>query len=69
MMLRLEPAIWLDTPKGQALAHILIDRGIDHDLEWVCFIQATGECWTFINADVRAVNNITLHRVIKRRKL
>lgn len=60
--------MWLSTPKGQALAHIVIDRGIDHDVEWVCFIQATGECWTFLNSDVRAVDNITLGRVIKKGK-
>jgi hypothetical protein len=32
---------------------VLIDRSQKHDLEWVCFIAATGECWTFRNQDVR----------------
>lgn len=66
MMLRLDPPIWLDTPKGRALAHVMIDRGIESDLEWVCFIHAgphVAECWTFCNWDIRIVDNITLGRV------
>lgn len=58
-MLRLDPPIPLDTPHGPGLAHIVLDYGIDHDLQWVVFIRATGECWTFRNSDVRAVTNAT----------
>lgn len=62
MILQLNSAIPLDTPKGSALAHFLIDYGIEHDLQWVCFINSTGECWTFKNPLVRAQKNITMER-------
>lgn len=48
MILRLDPPVWLHIPKGEAMAHFLIDRGADYDLEWVCFQQDTGECWAWI---------------------
>lgn len=54
--------LWLDTPKGQALAKFLIDRGIDSDNEWICIINSTGEIWSFDNSDVRACKNITIGR-------
>jgi len=59
LMLQLDPPIPLDTPRGPGLAHIVLDYGIDHDLQWVVFIRDTGECWTFRNSDVRAVTNVT----------
>ena len=60
--LRLDPPIPLKTVKGNALAHFLIDYSIEHDLFWVCFMDETGECWTFNNKDIRAQKNITLGR-------
>lgn len=62
MILQLNPPLWLDTPKGQALAHFMIDRGIDCDIEWVCFQQETGECWTWLNPDVKILGNTTIGR-------
>jgi hypothetical protein len=62
MMLQLEPPIPLETPKGTGRAVVLIDRSEDHDLEWVCFIDASGECWTFKNQEVRQVENRTMMR-------
>lgn len=59
-MLRLNPPIPLDTPKGKGWAHILINPSQEHSLEWVVFIDATGECWTFENQDVRLQKNITM---------
>jgi hypothetical protein len=59
-MLRLDPPIPLDTPRGKAWAHILIDRSQEHDLEWVCFINETGESWTFRSKDVRLDKNLTM---------
>lgn len=58
-MIRLEPPIPLMTPRGDAMAHFLIDQGSEHHLRWVTFIIDTGECWTFINPDVRLWTNIT----------
>lgn len=61
-MLRLDPPIPLDTPRGSALAHVLIDYGAECDLLWVCFQDNKGECWTWNNAQVRARNNVSMLR-------
>jgi hypothetical protein len=61
-MLQLNPPLPLATPKGEGLAHVLIDYGPESDLYWTVFINATGEIWTFANRDVRASKNITLGR-------
>ena len=61
MILQLNPPLPVMTPKGEALAHILIDYGAEHDLLWVTF-QDTGECWTWRNPEIRAMKNITMGR-------
>lgn len=63
-MLRLDPPIPLETPKGKGWAHLVIDRSQEHNLEWTVFIDATGECWTFRNQDVRMGDNVTMGRQI-----
>lgn len=65
MMLQLNPPLPVQTPKGKAWAHVLIDYGPEADLLWVCFQDETGECWTWANQDIRAQENITLRRVLK----
>ena len=60
-MLQLNPALPVVTPKGKALAHVLIDYGLDHDVVWLCF-EADGECWCWRNQDIRAEKNITFGR-------
>jgi hypothetical protein len=59
---QLNPPIPLMTPKGRAVAHFLIDYGVEHDLMWVCFQDDTGECWTWENAYIRARTNETIGR-------
>ncbi len=61
-LVQLNPPIPLTTPKGEALAHVLIDYGAEFDLLWVCFQQDTGECWTWNNRHVRSPKNITMDR-------
>jgi len=61
MIQQLNPPLPLITPKGRALAHILIDYGAEFDLLWVCF-QEDGECWTWRNQDIRADKNVTFGR-------
>jgi hypothetical protein len=61
MMLQLNPPIPVETPKGKALAHVLVDYGAEYDLLWVCF-QDDKECWTWRNQDIRADENITMGR-------
>lgn len=62
MITRIDPPIPLKTPKGKALAHFIIDYGIEHDLMWICFQNDTGECWSWRNKDIRADENITIGR-------
>ena len=62
-MIRLDPPLPLDTPKGKAMAHFLIDYGVEHHLCWVCFQNETGECWTWSNKDVRLEANPTMGRL------
>ena len=63
MMLQLDPALPVETPKGKALAHVLIDYGIEADLLWVCAQTEGGQCWTWSNQDIRFQDNITAGRV------
>lgn len=69
MIVQLNPALPLLTPLGKALAHFVIDYGIESDLYFVCFIDDTGECWTFSNKDIRADKNITYGRVYEKTNL
>lgn len=59
---QLNPPLPLETPRGQGLAHFMIDYGPEHHLMWTVFIDATGECWTFQNPQIRAAKNVTLGR-------
>jgi hypothetical protein len=63
MILQLNPPIPVKTPKGSAMAQVLIDYGPEHDLIWVCFQDETGECWSWPNKDIRAHQNVTMGRV------
>ena len=65
MITQLNPPLPLQTPKGSALAHLVIDYGPEHNLIWVCFIDETGECWSYDNKHVRAQKNITMGRIPK----
>jgi hypothetical protein len=60
-MLQLNPPIPVTTPRGKAMAHVLIDYGLEHDLVYVCF-QDDGEIWCWRNQDIRAQANITYGR-------
>ena len=62
MLTQLQPTIPLLTPKGKGFAHFVIDYSQEHDLLWVVFLDETGECWTFSNADIRLQSNFTLNR-------
>jgi hypothetical protein len=37
--------------------------GPENNIQWVCFQDDTGECWTWQNSDVRATRNVTMHRM------
>lgn len=62
MIQQLNPPIPVITPKGTALAHMVIDYGIEEDLQWVCFQDSNGECETWKSQYVRAKKNVTQGR-------
>lgn len=68
MIIQLNPPLWFNTPKGLALCHFLIDRGPENELEFVCFQQETGECWSWTNPDIRIAKNVTLGRILDSKK-
>jgi hypothetical protein len=59
---QLNPPLPVVTPKGNGLAHLVIDYGPEHNLLWVVFLDNGGECWTYANQDIRAQINITMGR-------
>lgn len=59
MITQLQTPIPIQTPKGKAWAIAMIDYGPQWDLQWVTFIHATGECWTFRNQEIRQGQNYT----------
>jgi hypothetical protein len=64
-ILRLEPPIELDTPKGRGLAILFRDCGHDTHDQWTCVMSTgehEGEIWTFMNPEVRACSNPTWGR-------
>lgn len=63
MILQLNPSIPIESPKGKGQAVMIIDYGPEFDLFWVVFDDATHECWTFNNKDIRAQTNITFGRM------
>jgi len=62
MITQLNSPIPLMTPKGDAYAYFVIDYGMEEDLLGVCFINKTGECWTFKNGKIKLKPNYTLDR-------
>ena len=59
-MMQLNPPLPVDTPKGSAYAHMVIDYSQEHYVLFVCFLCDTGECWVLPNRDVRLQQNLTM---------
>lgn len=59
MMIQLKPPIPFRTSKGNGLAHVLIDYGIEYDLLWITIMDDTGEVWTLNNSEVRGYKNVS----------
>jgi hypothetical protein len=62
MILQLNPPIPMSTPKGDGWAFFMIERSQEHHIEWVVFLDNSGQCWTFQNPEVRMQNNYTMNR-------
>lgn len=67
-MIQLNPPIPVNTPKGDGVAWVLIDYGLEYNLMWVVAIDDTGEVWTFQNPQIRALKNITYGRIPNEKK-
>jgi hypothetical protein len=52
----------MSTPKGDGWAFFMIERSQEHHIEWVVFLDNSGQCWTFQNPEVRMQNNYTMNR-------
>jgi len=64
-MIQLNPPIPMSCPKGNGLAVLVIDYGLDHDLMWVIALDDSGECWTYSNPEIRFRENVSYGRKIK----
>lgn len=62
MILQLDPPLPMTTPKGEGIAHFLIDYGAETHLMWVVFMDADGSCWTVPNPEVRMAPNWSMGR-------
>ena len=62
MLTQLNPPLPMSTPKGDGLAHFVIDYGPESHLMWVVFLDASGECWTVPNPEIRLKANWTMGR-------
>lgn len=65
MITQLNPPlpVFIVDKNESALAHLVIDYGIEHNLYWVCFCKSSGECWTISNKNIRMEWNYTIGRV------
>lgn len=59
-MIELRQPLPLETPRGRAWAHLILDYGTEHPLLFVCFLRDSGECWIFRQEDIRMEKNITM---------
>ncbi len=60
-MTRIDPPIYLETPKGPGWAHFVINPGLEASLVWVVFTES-GQIWCVPNERVRACTNWTAER-------
>lgn len=64
-ILELRQPLWMETPKGEALAILLTDYGPESDHLWTCIQQEgehQGELWTWHNSEVRVLPNSSMLR-------
>jgi len=59
-VIQLHAPIPVETPLGEAFAHLVFDYGQEHYLHFVCFLNETGECWIFDNREIRLLPNLTM---------
>jgi hypothetical protein len=62
MITQLNPPLPMRTPKGDGLAHFVIDYGPESNLLWVVFMQKDGACWAVPNPEVSLKANWSMGR-------
>ena len=68
MVVQLNPPIWLETPRGVGIAHLVIDYGPEHHLLWTVALDKGGECWTVANPEIKFQINPSMGRTKGTRK-
>ncbi|QEL17648.1 hypothetical protein PX52LOC_04646 [Limnoglobus roseus] len=58
---RIDPEIWVETPKGGGLAYFLIDYGPSINTIWVVRLDATGDVIHVESSEVRILGNPMWH--------
>jgi len=61
MIHELKSPIPMECEKGKGYAHFMIDRGMEHEFEWVLFLE-NNEIWSILNSKVRLESNYTYGR-------
>lgn len=56
-MLQLNPPLPVVTPKGDAMAHVLIDYGPMLNTIWIVFLDETNECIHVDSAEILAAGS------------
>lgn len=65
-ILQLNPPIPLrHITKGDFLAHIIHDPGIENEIMFTGCLNDSGEIWTFRNRDLRFCTNLTIGRDLR----
>lgn len=59
---RVDPPFHFNTPLDSATCHFVWDQGSELDVQWGCFLDATGECWWWPNSQIRLLPNISSAR-------
>lgn len=62
MIHELKSPIPMTCEKGSGYAHFMIDRGMEHEFEWVLFLE-NNEIWSILNSKVRLESNYTYGRI------
>jgi hypothetical protein len=59
VVVQFNPPMPVDTPKGPGRCFVWENPGMNEHNLWHCWIDATGECWTFQNPEIRMQKNPT----------
>jgi hypothetical protein len=54
------------TPKGSGMIWLVTEYGHETDTLYTVIINDTGEFWLYTHKDIRAKNNLTYNREIKK---